>query len=178
MFTRYGGTGDDILNGQNGTDVLYGGSGNDIISGGNGGDTLYGGSGTENIAGGSGADHIYGGYGADTIDPGGAGGDGDTDTIHYLSLLDTNDTISNFVSGQDKIDLSAIDASSGSPFDQAFAWGGQKTGAIVEAHSVTWYQNGANVVVIADTDSDLSNAEFMITLTGITSIAQSDFNTL
>jgi Ca2+-binding RTX toxin-like protein len=161
------------LDGSNGTDAIFGSSGDDDIMGGNDADTIYGGAGNDTIAGGGGNDTIVGGYGSDTID----GGNG-TDTIRYLDLKDTNDTINGFISGTDLIDLSAIDADENDPGNQDFAWGGQKAGPFVQANSVTWYTDGVNVVVLADTDGDIATAEFQITLAGITSIAQTDFNTL
>jgi hypothetical protein len=59
--------------------------------------------------------------------------------------------------------------------DQAFAWGGQQTGQYLQAHSVTWFQSGSGVVVLADTDGNLTTAEFSMTLTGISSLNQNDF---
>jgi Ca2+-binding RTX toxin-like protein len=175
----YGQAGDDLINGGAGGDTIYGGSGNDTIYGmqdpetsppPDGGDTIYGGSGSDTIFGQAGNDLIVGGYGADLLD----GGSG-ADTFKYLDLKDTNDTISGFVSGSDKIDLQALDANSNVGGDQAFAWGGQQTGQYVQAHSVTWFTSGGNVTVLADTDGDLTTAEFSITLNGITSINESDF---
>ena len=157
-----------------GGDLLYGGSGDDTLTGGNGTDAIYGGSGTDNITGNNSPDNIYGGFGADIIDPndGEASGDGAADTIYYIDLKDTGDTINNFVSGEDKINLSAIDSGD---VDHAFDWGGQQTGQYVQAHSVTWFQSGSNVVVLADTDGNLTTAEFSMTLTGISSLNQNDF---
>ncbi len=171
--TLYGGSGNDILSGNSSSDTLYGGSGNDILNGNNAGDTLYGGSGNDTINGGNGGDMIIGGYGADAINAGNG-----SDTIRYLDLKDTGDTIIGFESGTDKIDLLALDANNAAGGNQAFAWGGQQDGAFVLANSVTWYTTGGNVVVLVDTDGDLTTAEFSITLTGITSLALSDFNTL
>ena len=125
---------------------------------------LYGGSGSDTLNGGDAADVLIGGYGRDTID----GGNGN-DTIRYLSLNDTNDIIDNFVSG-DKIDLSAIDADSSAIGNQTFAWGGQVTDfPVVLANSITWYTDGTNVQALV-TDSDVTSAEFHLTLTGVTSL--------
>ena len=172
--TQYGGAGNDIINGQNGGDLLYGGSGDDTLTGGNGTDAIYGGSGTDNIIGNQSSDQIYGGFGADIIDPnnGQASGDREADTIYYIDLKDTGDTINNFVSGEDKINLSALDFGD---VDHAFGWGGQQTSQYVQAHSVTWFQSGSDVVVLADTDGNLATAEFSMTLTGISSLNQNDF---
>ncbi len=172
--TLYGGAGNDTLVGKSGSDTLYGGSGNDSLAGDAHNDMLYGGSGNDTISGGGGDDTIIGGFGADSITGGGG-----ADKIVYLSLLDTGDTITGFNSEQvDKIDLSAIDANNAAVGDQAFAWGGQQDGAFVLANSVTWYTTGGNVIVLADTDGDLTTAEFSITLLGVTNLALTDFNTL
>jgi hypothetical protein len=48
----------------------------------------------------------------------------------------------------------------------------------VVANSVTWYTDGTNVYLLADTNGNLANAEFKVTLSGITNIAQTDFDTL
>ncbi len=170
--TIYGGAGDDTISGNNGSDIIYGGSGNDTVNGNNQADTLYGGSGNDILNGGTQNDAIIGGYGADTI----TGGNG-SDTIRYLDLLDTGDTITGFVSGEDKIDLSAIDANNAVGANQAFAGGGLQGGQFVLANSVTWFQSGSNTVVLADTDGDLATAEFSITLTGVTAglLSANDF---
>jgi Ca2+-binding RTX toxin-like protein len=168
-ITRYGGADNDTINGQNGGDLLYGGSDDDTLTGGQGTDAIYGGSGTDTITGNNAPDNIYGGFGADIID---LNGDGAADTIYYIDLRDTGDTINNFVSGEDKINLSAIDSGD---IDHAFDWGGQQTGQYAQAHSVTWFQSGSNVVVLADTDGNLTTAEFSMTLTGISSLNQNDF---
>ncbi|MDC9595649.1 serralysin family metalloprotease [Xenorhabdus anantnagensis] len=73
-----GGSGDDILVGNSADNILKGGAGNDVIYGGLGGDHLWGGEGN--------------------------------DTFVYLdgkeSLKDNPDWIHDFISGEDKIDLS------------------------------------------------------------------------
>jgi Ca2+-binding RTX toxin-like protein len=174
--TIYGGAGNDKINGNNGNDLIYGGSGNDDINGNNHDDTIYGGSGNDTITGGNGTDVIIGGYGADTITA------TNNDTIRYLDLKDTNDIISGFVSGNSmKLDLSAIDANSNVDGDQDFTWGGEVSAyPVVQPNSVTWYYDSVNnnVELLADTDGDIATAEFHITLIGITSIAETDFNTL
>ena len=78
------------------------------INGSSGGDTLTGGSGADVINGAGGADSIRGGGGGDTL-AGGAGVDtflyaaGDSTSAHW-------DTITDFATGEDKLDISAVDA--------------------------------------------------------------------
>ena len=63
----YGGTGDDLLDGQAGDDTAYGGDGNDRIYGRDGVDRLYGELGNDTIYTGNGYDTARGGGGADTL---------------------------------------------------------------------------------------------------------------
>lgn len=71
-----GGSGDDLLigndadnglSGNGGSDQLFGGMGNDTLSGGSGADTVVGATGSDTIIGGSGADVLIGNSSADTI---------------------------------------------------------------------------------------------------------------
>lgn len=106
------GAGNDTLSGLAGNDTLNGGMGNDTLNGGDGIDILNGGSGDDTLNGGTGNDILTGGAGRDDL-TGGAG----ADTFKFLALGDLvsladvyyNETITDFVSGQDKIDLSAMD---------------------------------------------------------------------
>jgi hypothetical protein len=79
--TIVGTTGDDVIHGTNGADVIvglggndtiYGGNGNDVICGGAGNDLLYGANGNDTLQGGFGNDILEGSNGNDTLD-GGAG---------------------------------------------------------------------------------------------------------
>lgn len=170
----FGGAGNDTIIGGAGNDTIFAGSGNDLASGGGDIDTVFGGSGNDNITGGAGADIIVGGFGADTLD--GGPGASVSDTFRYVDLRDTNDTIIGFVSGVDMIDFSALDANPNSSGDQAFAWGGQVLNfPVVQANSISWFTDGTNVEVVADTDGDITTAEFHLTLAGITSVTQADF---
>lgn len=153
--TLYGQEGADSVYGDEQADTVYGGSGDDHIEGNAGADTLYGGSGADVLLGGDDNDVLIGGYGADTM----TGGNGD-DTFRMLSLLDTNDLITDFGANGDNdlIDLSALDSGNGG--DGAFAFGG----TTATAHGVWYVQDGANTVIYADTDGNTTTAEFMVTL--------------
>ena len=65
-----GGSGDDILTGEGGSNRLEGGAGADSLDGMGGADTLIGGAGVDTLNGGSGNDLIIGGGGADTLNGG------------------------------------------------------------------------------------------------------------
>lgn len=125
----FGLDGNDSLNGGNGNDTLDGGSGNDTLSGANGDDTLFGLDDNDALDGGNGNDILDGGSGNDTL-IGGAGGDiltgGAGASVTYTAPAHSNganiDTITDFLNGADKIDLSAIDANSGVGGNQAFTF--------------------------------------------------------
>jgi VCBS repeat-containing protein len=163
--TLYGGAGNDTINGGGGDDIIYGGSGNDALGGAADGDHLYGGSGNDTITGGNDDDFLIGGYGADTL----TGGNGN-DTFVYLDLKDTNDTITDFTTG-DHIDLHALDADGVLAGNQDFAFGG----TTATAHGVWYAQVGGNTVIYVDTDGNTSTAELAITLTGAHTMSASDF---
>jgi Ca2+-binding RTX toxin-like protein len=57
----------NVILGLNGNDTIYGGAGNDILNGGDGTDVVYGGEGDDYLIGGDG-DMLQGGAGADSID--------------------------------------------------------------------------------------------------------------
>lgn len=69
-----GGSGDDVLQGQQHSDYLFGNAGKDVIVGFGGADILDGGAGDDYLRGDDGHDRLLGGTGADTI-LGGAGDD-------------------------------------------------------------------------------------------------------
>ena len=95
--TLYGGPlgGDDLLRGGSGNDKLYGGQGADTLQGGRGADALRGGPGNDRLHGDDGNDRLHGGDGADTF---------------VLDIGGGNDTILDFGTGGDRIDLAAFTA--------------------------------------------------------------------
>ncbi|XSC41950.1 VCBS domain-containing protein [Bradyrhizobium sp. RDT10] len=100
---------EDTVNGTGKDDPLYAGSGNDTVKGNDCNDTIYGGSGIDAVNGNSGADTIIGGFGRDRLN----GSNGD-DTFVYLAVADSSsaqfDTITDFKSGSDRINLAAFGA--------------------------------------------------------------------
>ncbi len=73
-MTIDGGSGNDLLTGGGGRNVILGGSGNDILFGAGGDDVLLGGAGNDDLFGGVGNDILVGGDGNDMLN-GGAGRD-------------------------------------------------------------------------------------------------------
>ena len=109
----YGNGETNTLSGLAGDDYLYGDAGNDTLLGGSGNDKLYGGD--QN-------DRLTGGPGIDRLD-----GEGGADTFHFDSITESpysaRDTIVGFSGvGGDRIDLSAIDASTLIGGNQAFTF--------------------------------------------------------
>ncbi len=105
--TVYGGNGNDVIEVGNGNDTVDAGGGNDRLDGGNGNDTLLGGDGDDVISGGNGDDVVSGGGGNDRLS-GGNGGD------RFVFGADGSiDTLLDFRSGQDKIDLSGLGIDAG-----------------------------------------------------------------
>lgn len=172
--TIYGGAGEDTLNGTGVNDTIFGGSGNDAIKGNNGDDLIYGGSGRDNIDGSNGSDTIIGGLGADKL----TGGNGD-DVFAYLSAADSSagrfDTITDFRSGADRIDLTAI----GALGFVILALTASSTS--VPAHTIAWiYDSSANetIVYVNPTDQTLQIGDsslLEVHLQGVASIDSSDF---
>lgn len=85
----------NVMTGNAGNNRLEGRDGNDTLIGGAGRDTLIGGNGNDSIAGGIGPDVLQGGAGQDTF------------SFAEIEGAGSRDSITDFVSGQDKIVLDA-----------------------------------------------------------------------
>lgn len=122
------------------------------------------------LSGGAGADTLLGGLGKDAL----TGGSG-KDIFSFTALTDsgtttaTRDVIADFARGQDKLNLSALDANSKLAGDQAFNGFIKSTGTFSAAGQLQ-IKDG---VLYANTDSD-AQAEFSIALTGISSLNLTD----
>ena len=99
----------NVLNGLDGSDILLGRGGDDTLLGGAGPDVLFGGEGNDLLKGGTGPDEILGGFGDDVLE-GGPGADEFiflfTGTLIKNQQSLGDDTITDFVSGTDQIELS------------------------------------------------------------------------
>ncbi|MBR1131646.1 VCBS domain-containing protein [Bradyrhizobium iriomotense] len=170
----YGGAGDDTLNGTGVNDTIFGGSGDDTIKGNNGADLIYGGSGQDTIDGSNENDTIIGGFGADQL----TGSNGD-DVFVYLSAVDSRagrfDTITDFRSGSDKIDLTALGALG------FVILALSSTSSSVPPHTIAWiYDSSANetIVYVNPTDQTLQIGDsslLEVHLQGVATIDSSDF---
>jgi Ca2+-binding RTX toxin-like protein len=126
-------------------------------------DVLDGGEGDDVLDGGAGADLLTGGAGAD---------------IFRFATGDSGlglaaDRIADFLSGTDRIDLSAVDSNRLLAGDQAFTFiGASAFGGV--AGQLRWFQFGSETWLEADTDGD-GSADFQIVLAGAPIPAAGDF---
>ena len=130
------------------------------IKGNNGNDTIYGSAAADLIVGGAGADILYGNSGADKFDYNAASESRGTG----------RDRLMDFQPGSDRIDLSTLDAATGTSGNQAFNFVTAQS-TLVVANSITWYQDAAQnkTVVQCDLNGDRvadfqSNCRFEDTL--------------
>ena len=195
------GAGDDILIGGVGDDSLSGGAGDDQVdyslvksavninlasgkASGVGADTLtsiedvVGGAADDIIVGNTMGNELTGGLGADRMS---LGADKAMDMLVYRavseSLAAERDRISQFVSQQDRISLSGMDADSKVAGDQAF----QFNNTTAKANAL-WYRQvdvdgdkkANDLIVYADINGD-AKADFEIGLVGVVKLVQADF---
>jgi Ca2+-binding RTX toxin-like protein len=203
------GAGIDTVNAGEGDDIVRGQLGDDTINGDGGDDTLYGdfafadfadtnaynasidykGSqgGSDTISGGAGNDTIVGGLLGDTL----TGGDG-ADTFLYQTRddsrvfpggFDNRDTITDFVSGVDKIDLLSLPEATGQTVRFNGNWDtfGEGQGAV----SGTGGDGFLDVVFVRETDTlwididnngQLNGEDMQIILQGVDNLVAADVN--
>ncbi|UOM35203.1 S8 family serine peptidase [Acuticoccus sp. I52.16.1] len=152
--TMIGNDGANDIRGEGGADRLFGGGGRD---------TLVGGAGDDTLTGGAGSDHLVLGEGADTVVIG-AGDSG--------YGFARRDMVRDFVPGEDRIDLTALDADAGLDGDQAFAFVG--TGSVAAAGTVGFAVYGGSTIVSVNTDDDRA-IEVQLQLNGVTTLGADDF---
>ena len=159
--------------GSTGADTLRGSTGHNYFDGSSGNDIIYGGAGNDTIAGSWGKDALY--------------GDAGRDSFLFNRLQDmttstnTTDVIFGFARGQDKIDLSAIDAITASAAsNDAFVFRGKAGFGTNPAGEVRFQQfnpsGTANdyTLVHIDTDADRA-AEGVIKVMGLHNFTAGDF---
>ncbi len=152
--------GDETIDDTEDNDEKHSGIGDDTVNGCVGDDSLNGGDGNDTLAGGLGKDTLTGGLGSDTF--------------KFSSVVEAgagikSDVISDFVSGVDKIDLSAIDARTGLTANDVFTFLTDAPMA-ANANGAIWFKDG---VLYGSTDKDAA-AEFEIQLPGVTILSPKD----
>jgi Ca2+-binding RTX toxin-like protein len=183
----YAGAGNNVLDGDLGVDTvsyLYAASAITVslaVAGsqntlGSGSDTLIG---IENLTGSNyndtltgdaGANILLGGLGFDTLTGGGGNDIFDFNALSEMGTLSgATDVITDFVSGQDKIDLSTLDANTATAANNAFSAFIDNTASFTAAGQLMFLDG----VLYGNTNAD-SSAEFAIQLTGVTTLAISD----
>jgi Legume lectin domain/Cadherin-like domain/Peptidase M10 serralysin C terminal/RTX calcium-binding nonapeptide repeat (4 copies) len=102
-----GGDGNNLLKGNSSANVINGGAQVDEIYGRGGNDTLFGNAGDDALYGQNGNDVIFGGAGVDVLS-GGNGADRFLFGAATDSAIGTEDTITDFTVGVDKLDVKAL----------------------------------------------------------------------
>ncbi len=151
--------------GENDVDKMSGKGGNDTIFARAGNDTLTGDQGNDVLVGGLGADDLFGGTGNDIFRF--------NDVLESPKKGSLRDMIFDFKHGQDKIDLSGIDAIAGGA-DNSFKWIGKK-GFHHTAGELDFVKSGHKLVVYGDINGD-AKADFSIGFVGLSKLIKADFD--
>ncbi|KNG92920.1 calcium-binding protein [Pseudaestuariivita atlantica] len=160
-----------------GIDQLRGDASGNVFYTGEVSDRLYGRAGDDTLFGETGADAFYGGLGADVM----TGGDdaGRRDRFIYFNAAETGvgagnrDVITDFVPGEDRIELSRIDADLTQGFKQRFDFIGDAAFSGTGGE-LRFEQQGGITLVQADRDGD-GVADMEIELTGTLTLTATDF---
>ena len=101
------------------------------------------------------------------------------DDFVYFSVADSRgaavDSIGDFDPGLDRIDLSAIDASSVTIGNNAFTFLGTAIfNTANDNGGLRYFQQNGNTIIQGSTDNDIA-AEFEIELTGLRTLSANDF---
>src|SRR6056297_3236226 len=167
----------EVFQTGNTIDQLRGDSGaNEFYTGGLS-DRLYGRAGDDLLFGETGADAFYGGVGADTMT---AGDDaGRRDRFIFFNMVESGvgegnrDVITDFVSGEDRIEISRFDADITQGFKLRFDFIADAAFSNT-AGELRYEQTGGITIVQADVNGD-SAADFEIELTGTINLQLGDF---
>jgi hypothetical protein len=164
-----GTSGDDFMDGRGGDDFLFGNGGNDHMLGGTGNDRLDGGKGNDILDGGPGDDILTGGDGRDTF---------------VFAPGSGNDVVTDFVHGQDRLDLRAFDTSfrdlktedgHGEHGQGHRAAADDRITMHVDGHDTVLEFAGGSVRITGNTH--LHADDFLWTATGSSSVAQASAGT-
>lgn len=132
------------------------------VVGGNFADILVGNKAANTLTGGLGADTLYG------------GSDNVRDVFDFNAVEESNstarDTIYNFKSKIDDLDVRTIDANTTADGDQQFVFSGTTSAA----NSIWYAKSGNSVIVYADNNGD-GVADFEVQLAGVSKVVAADF---
>ncbi|QWC56591.1 hypothetical protein F7D01_05330 [Erythrobacter sp. 3-20A1M] len=148
----------------------YARTANDRIMGGDGDDSLFGRDGDDFLIGGNGSDLLRGGEGADTL-TGGAG----NDRFAFLDgdlTRDAYDTITDFTTGEDRLNFKAMDANALMSGNQNFTFIGAAafTG---RAGELNYTDHADGLLMGGDLDGD-GVADFFLKLEGVHTLSKAD----
>jgi Ca2+-binding RTX toxin-like protein len=152
-----GGRSNDNIKGNWANNKLYGGNGNDTLDGGAGNDSLQGDAGKDSLTGGSGRDSFI-----------------FRSVSESATGATTADVITDFVRGTDKINLSAIDASTRLSGNNDFIFNGTTKFGTSTQGEIYYKKFSDHTMVYIDNDND-SSVEMAIRLTGRHNLTASDF---
>ena len=167
-IVRLQGTGDLAAIGTGANDALVGNAGDNVLRGMGGFDVLTAKAGDDDLVGGAGRDWLVGDEGADVF--------------IFESLSDSlpgqanRDFINGFDHGEDRIDLSLIDANANAAGNQAFTFigGAAFSGSAGQLRFHTWGQGNDYGIVEADVTGD-GRADFQIFVNLTDSMSAGDF---
>ncbi|MFC2248595.1 M10 family metallopeptidase C-terminal domain-containing protein [Labrys portucalensis] len=148
-----------------GFEIVWGTAGNDTIVGGAIAETLHGNDGNDIIAGGVGADILW--------------GEGGNDIFKLLGVKDSGltraatDTIMDFTQGEDKIDLSSIDANSSVAGFQEFHSLIANSDFTGSSGELRYIFQGGQTMLQGDINGD-KKADFQIAIQGTVNLQSSD----
>ncbi len=148
----------DTLTGDAKDNVIDGKGGKDVINGGAGNDTIIGGAGYDTLTGGAGQDVFVFRSAAEIGDRPGA-----------------RDVITDFKSGEDKLDLSGFDANSKLAGNQDFQFLAAENSSFTKtAGELAWHTSGNRTIIQGDVNGDGVH-DFELELTGKVALKASDF---
>ena len=152
---------DDVIKGNSAANTLNGLDGNDTINGGGGNDTIDGGANDDKIIGGTGRDILTGGSGHDTF------------IFNHVadSPAGAFDTITDFVHGDDKIELNGLVKETTDNHPLAFIGSGAFTGVAGQVDAVA---AGDGYLVQVDVNGD-RHADFAVEVHSPTALQANDF---
>lgn len=168
-----GGSGNDILRGNDAANLLRGNGGRDRLDGAAGRDLLRGDAGNDQLSGGSGADKLRGGTQQDLLTGGGG-----RDKFIFEVIADSrvgeagHDTIADFASGSDRIDLHTMDANSTVAGRQAWVFVGITE--VLNAGELGYQPLNNGVLLQGESNGD-REPDFEIFIAASSALTEADF---